>query len=180
MLKIKFESSDKLNELLQAPEAKKWTSDAIIAIGNIYKAFLGLVHESKHESCTLSGIYLVAAVESAYLDLRKMGSIHDLNGGPSCEKVGAAWTYWLNHFHPIQVAETVELAESDWILQLNPTFALYAGLTYKYRGYAKGDNMHSQIAEKLAEAKDMHDFIYHLTWRNPSFKDIAMMFELIK
>ncbi|HIJ84970.1 MAG TPA: hypothetical protein HPQ00_12315, partial [Magnetococcales bacterium] len=132
----------------------------------------------------LNETLLYTALESAYVDLDAAEHIHTHKLSPAPYKIADAISCWINRIRPIQLAH--DIPGNTKVAFINPHFALVTGLHYiyaahleKYRVDVPRDKTLVPADEILRESRFANDVLYQMTWRNPSYKELSLLFPLL-
>lgn len=120
--------------------------------------YYNLHFEQKYTGIHLAPKLLRHAVESCFLDLRRMKSFHGIDFADA-HKRAAFSMLWITNVRPIQLATNVNMTESH--LLINEIFAIHVGLN------------HLSISIGDLSAKYLRNLIYILHFRNPTPEILA-------
>jgi len=170
MLLLDPQISEEVKDKLRSDEANSFV-DAFRS--SSYAVYKRVVQKAGlHKSICdfeLNPVLLTTAIQSAYLDIQSSTEIHIIKNGPSPEKKAAAITSWVNLFKPIQVTNPARY--DRLLLALNPRLAYTVGITYLA--------MERGFDQKLIGAEKIHDILYALTWRRPSYRELTLLYQVI-
>lgn len=161
--------SERIRLKLDEDKAKEFTRKVIEIV---YKAHEKVIRDLPF--ATKFHSYLaVTAIQSAYLDVYHTAELHEMeDDAPSAEKKGAAVTCWINRFRPLQLVEQTTDYRCAFV---NSTVALMSGLELIWSEKQKIGTPD----EVLADTNRLNNLMYLLLWRNPSYKILSTMFELL-
>lgn len=126
---------------------------------------------------------LQTALESACIDLVQTETNHDLDRGPEPPKQAGAITAWLNRVRPLQFTSDATLPGRPFV---NAIFALSVGWTLLWMeknsrdGQVETPEAVELIADQIRRDPSINDLIYQLAWRNPSYREMALLFRFLK
>ncbi len=107
--------SRKVRKDLESDRATQFRDEAYILTSSVYEKFVEK-HSASAGVMRLDAIKLIAAIDSAYLDLARADAFHEFEDGPSKERRAAAVCAWINRLHPIQFTG---LIDSDFPIMAN-------------------------------------------------------------
>ncbi|MCP4044241.1 MAG: hypothetical protein GY731_20185 [Gammaproteobacteria bacterium] len=168
-------------EAINSKEGVEFIQDAFAYASRIFYEYTEPSLGPVTEFLDLNSTILKSAIESAFIDLYQSSLIHELIDAPSPAKKGASVIAWINRLKPIQVIR--DTTESK-VIFVNSVFALHVGWTM-YWQLALPDKLGDisgvclPAAENLANHDLSNDFIYHLMWRNPGFRELTLLLQSI-
>ena len=113
---------------------------------------------TRYDGVHLNVKLLRHAIESYFLDLKRMKSFHGIEFA-DCHKRAAFSMLWIARAHPIQLATDVKMTEG--LLIVNELYALQIGLN------------HLDIDMAQLSGKYIRNLLYILHFRNPSPEVLA-------
>lgn len=170
-----------LVKILDSEDAKAFLEATYEYTSRTYfDIFLPAQSPKLQKAMSLNMAILRTALESAYVDIHLSEYLHELKDGASAERNGAAIASWLSRFKPIQFARDVVDTRIVWI---NPIFALQVGWSFTWQ-LKNPDLLGEELASSafndiIHENSLTNDIVYHMTWRNPGFKELTLLFQTI-
>ncbi|MDQ6951842.1 MAG: hypothetical protein Q9M26_09265 [Mariprofundales bacterium] len=156
-----------IREKLREKKAKDFT----LGIANYAKKMFVHFNDSVGYDITLDYTSLGIALNSAYIDIYISTFLHEMDGGPSPSKHGAAIASWINIIKPMQFPN----GSQESCVYINSHWALLTGLMVKFQM----EERKGALYEVLHENKKLNALIYTLVWRNPSYKELTTLFQFI-
>lgn len=177
-----FFSKD-LQKELASPEAVAFRQTYLPMAVQFFAAVRDSQASEDKDAFRLDTPTLATAVDSAFLDLDRANAFHELKGGPSAAKVGAAISSWVNRLKPIQLMRDLNEVVA---CEINARYALSLGLAIKFVNTPDTQQAYTQN-QALAVAKETLNenprkgqlLLYSMIWRNPDFRMLSTVFELL-
>ncbi|MFQ5671817.1 MAG: hypothetical protein ACE5G9_01885 [Nitrospinales bacterium] len=176
---IQFNKSHE--ETLKSSEAEKWRNWALKITVWGYKSILERTPDQTKEVLRLDYRIVIESLNSAYLGLQQFKQFHKIQNHIAPANKAAAYTCWINRFCPIQFT-------GKWLgkepLFYNSILALevgYAIVIAHQEAYAGGIPISEikKLPDTILGHYRKNSLIYALMWRNPSFKELQIIFELL-
>ncbi|MBF0139204.1 MAG: hypothetical protein HQL74_02870 [Magnetococcales bacterium] len=186
-------TSEYIKETLAEENAEKFRRNSFNRTVRIYEGMVkrGLTSGDVSGVLRLDEYILISAIDSAYLDLKRSDTFHDLSEGPSHFKKGAALACWINRLRPVQFLSRVNLITSEDVYMINSVLALRVGLTMMWvydiqkiigsKGIDEDSFLeHSEdyIPDGKLEKK-MKEIVYTFSWRFPDFRTVTTFFKFL-
>ncbi len=169
--RFSLNAGEENKKILSTPKAREFVKNSL---KNLYSAFNEVkksIPVEYHQDVVVN-IYLAQmAFESAYLDLERATQHHDLKGGPSPAKMAGALTSWVNRIKPIQIKRDVD---ATWVGFTNPIVSLQLGVTVYLEKTKRGGG---DVMEVLRDNGTLNDLIYHIVWRDPSYRELSILYQ---
>ncbi|MDX8412762.1 MAG: hypothetical protein R8J85_01615 [Mariprofundales bacterium] len=159
--------SPEIREKLTGEKARNFT----LGVAKYAKKMFVHFNDSVEYDITLDYTSLGIALNSAYIDIYMSTFLHEMNGGPSPSKHGAAIASWINIIKPMQFPN----GSKESCVYINSHWALLTGLMVKFQM----EERKCTLYDALHENKKLNELIYTLVWRSPSYKELTTLFQFI-
>ncbi len=178
--------SRKLQKIIKDERCATFCLENLRFVWAVYKSLksrLSIAYPEVSEIISYPDTQLtMISLESAYLDLWKYEQFHDLEDGPAPERISAAVASWINRWRPVQFKQETN---HEICAFFNSIFAFEVGWAIKVSSkmtdidHEPPEVIANLIADTPQGSKLDNLIIYTMMWRNPSFKDLIPVFELL-